>query len=387
MKQLKKLTLTTFIIFITLTIITISSCTKPIPQEKTIKIGAILPLTGAYSIYGKWEQQGIMLAVEEINSVGGINGSKLQMIYEDSKCLPKDGVAAAEKIISMEKPSYLISALTGVSLSIKPIVKDRDILLITYAMNENIPADTPNVFRLYPGIQEEGKIISEYIAQKGYKKVALLFFQQEAYETQIRDIILPRLKGEGITIIEESFNSQGLQNIRNQIVKLKDFEPEITYIGAYYNQLPILLKSLKEVGLIERSQIISGLNLAVSFYVGELNPELLNNTVVAIPDSSVYVNSATSKKGETKTSFYSKYQEKFGTWPTPDATYAYDSIKILAQIIAKVGLDAKKAIIELKTIKNYSGVSSNITVNSDGNITTSWVIGKFRDNKITLIKE
>lgn len=74
-----------------------SGCVKK--EEKEIKIGAILPLTGDAALYGKSIKKGIDLAVDQINSKGGIKGSKVSVIFEDSKAVPADGVAAFQNLL------------------------------------------------------------------------------------------------------------------------------------------------------------------------------------------------------------------------------------------------------------------------------------------------
>ena len=72
------------------------------------KIGVMLALTGDAAAYGLPEQQAIKIAIDEINSKGGINGKKLVPIYEDGKCNPKDGNSAAQKLINVDKVKVII---------------------------------------------------------------------------------------------------------------------------------------------------------------------------------------------------------------------------------------------------------------------------------------
>src|SRR3989344_6415480 len=72
------------------------------------KIGVMLALTGDAATYGLPEQQAIKIAADEINSKGGINGKKIEIIYEDGKCNPKDGNAAAQKLINVDKVKVII---------------------------------------------------------------------------------------------------------------------------------------------------------------------------------------------------------------------------------------------------------------------------------------
>ena len=80
----------------------------PVAEENKIKIGAIFDLTGSLSYMGKWSQQGAELAVEEINSSGGIKGKKVQLSIEDGTSNASTSVSAFEKLINTDKLSVVI---------------------------------------------------------------------------------------------------------------------------------------------------------------------------------------------------------------------------------------------------------------------------------------
>src|SRR3990167_8003750 len=70
-------------------------------QPGSVKIGAVLPLTGDSAAWGEQGKYGIELAVEEINSKGGINGKNLEVVYEDSQAIPKNAVTSIQKLINV----------------------------------------------------------------------------------------------------------------------------------------------------------------------------------------------------------------------------------------------------------------------------------------------
>jgi branched-chain amino acid transport system substrate-binding protein len=80
------------------------------------KIGIILPMTGPTADYGADFNRGAVLAEEEINASGGINGRPLKLVLGDSKNQPKDGVAEFRKLVEIDKVLAIISTMTGVIL-------------------------------------------------------------------------------------------------------------------------------------------------------------------------------------------------------------------------------------------------------------------------------
>ena len=77
-------------------------------ERETIKIGYIGPLTGDVASIGIAGKNGMILAVEEINKKGGINGKLIEAIYENSKCNGKDASSAAQKLVNMDDVDYIV---------------------------------------------------------------------------------------------------------------------------------------------------------------------------------------------------------------------------------------------------------------------------------------
>src|SRR5690606_27902434 len=92
------------------------------PKAQELKIGAVLPLSGANADYGDLYMTGTELAVEHITADGLLKG-KLSIQYEDSQALPQQGVIAMNKLVNVEKTPYVLSAFTGVSKAISPIAQ------------------------------------------------------------------------------------------------------------------------------------------------------------------------------------------------------------------------------------------------------------------------
>ena len=81
--------------------------------EKAVKIGAILPLTGTSSLVGAEMKNGAMIAADEINSLGGVMGRELEIIFEDSESRPAAGVDAVHKLIDVDKVPVVIGSYSS----------------------------------------------------------------------------------------------------------------------------------------------------------------------------------------------------------------------------------------------------------------------------------
>ena len=76
-------------------------------QSGPIKIGVVTPLSGTYTPIGEQVKMGLDLAAKEINAAGGINGKKIDLIYEDEEANPAVATQKAEKLFQVEKVDFL----------------------------------------------------------------------------------------------------------------------------------------------------------------------------------------------------------------------------------------------------------------------------------------
>src|SRR3989338_266462 len=167
------------IAFLAVLVLILSACqqaVQPTGQEQTVnvdrqptgqasyKIGVMLPLTGDGAAYGLPIQKALKIAFDEINAKGGVNGAKLDPIYEDSKCNPKDGNAAAQKLINVDKVKVIIGgACSGETLGASPLTESNKVILISpSATSPDVTNAGDFVFRVAPSDAYAGTVAAEY---------------------------------------------------------------------------------------------------------------------------------------------------------------------------------------------------------------------------------
>jgi len=248
------------LVILTIFVLILTACAvqqqQSIEEEKelvgTYKIGVMLPLTGDAAAYGISEQRGIKIALDEINAKGGINGRKLEAIYEDSKCNPKDGNAAAQKLVNIDKVKVIIGgACSGETLGAAPITEANKVILISpTASSPDVTNAGDFVFRTYPTDAYAGIIASEYAYNDLQARKAALVTETTDYAQGLRKVFkenFAKLGGE--IVVDETYNPEDT-DFRTQVTKVKSAEPDLMYIVP---QTPakglLLLKQMKELGL------------------------------------------------------------------------------------------------------------------------------------------
>src|SRR3989338_295532 len=166
------------LVFLTILVLVLSACSQqqtaqqpaggqvqPAQQQGTYKIGVMLPLTGDGAAYGLPIQKSIKIALDEVNAKGGVNGRMLEPVYEDSKCNPKDGNAAAQKLVNVDKVKVIIGGVcSGETMGAAPITEANKVILISPSATSPDITDKGGdfVFRLSPSDAFAGVVASDY---------------------------------------------------------------------------------------------------------------------------------------------------------------------------------------------------------------------------------
>lgn len=200
------------LVIVALTIVLIVTQTKKEPE--VIKIGAIFPLTGDNAQWGILPYEGAKLAIEEINKEGGLKGKKLVLVAEDSRCEPKEGVSAFQKLLAQNIKIVIGGVCISVTLAAAPIAEKNKILLISPAStNPKIFESGDFIFRVIPSDALRGKVSAKYLFGKGIKKVALLYINNEGGVGN-KNVFAKRFTDLGGRILVEGSYEQGATDMR-----------------------------------------------------------------------------------------------------------------------------------------------------------------------------
>jgi branched-chain amino acid transport system substrate-binding protein len=148
-------------------------------QDKTIKIGALFPMSGPGSYFGAQDKQGVELALEELNKAG-VNGYKFVVQYEDSSCSPLPATQAAKRLIEQFKPDVIIGEeCSDATLAVMPVVEQAKVPLLN-AGSSSIKVTEPGnpwTFRIMPNEVMQGINLAENASKRMKAQTAVLLFE------------------------------------------------------------------------------------------------------------------------------------------------------------------------------------------------------------------
>ena len=324
------------------------------PKEpETIKIGAILPLTGSVAMAGELMKRGIELAVEEINKNGGINGKKIEVIYGDSKNEAKEGVSLANKMISLDKVSVIIASMSSVVAPLVPFAdKNKSVLFVTLTSLPGLTEKSEWVFRYHINGEEEAKTMAKFALEKlGIKKVVILYINDE-FGVQISNKfkeIFQELGGE--VLLSEGFEKAGT-DFRPLLQKVKVLNPPGLYILGYGQSLAYIVKQVREIGI--KSTILSMNALGLPEYL-QIMGNAAENAYCTVPLFSPTLPQENVQK------FVKNYYSRYKDVPNFISAETYDMIYLLAEAIRKGGYSSDGIRNGLLNIENFPALMGRVS--------------------------
>ncbi len=324
-------------------------------KAETIKIGAILAVTGPASFLGGPEARTLEMLVEEVNAKGGIDGNKVELIIKDSGASPEKAISFAKQLIEEEKVFAIIGPSTsGETMKIKNIAEEGKTILLSCAAAQVIVNPVAKyVFKTPQKDSDAVRKIYGAMKDKGISKIAVLAGNTgfgKAGKGQLTEIA-PEY---GIEIVEaEVYDSKAtdLSAVVSKLMANKAIEAVVNW--SIVPAQGILAKNMRQAGWevpLYQSHGFGNIKYVkaggaaaegIIFPAGRLlAPELLED---GHPQKALLI--------EYTKAYESKYNEPVSTF----GGHAYDAFKILSAAISKAGPDPEKARDAIENLKNFPG--------------------------------
>src|ERR1700729_2022351 len=142
----------------------------------TIRIGAILPLTGPGALIGTQQMRGIQFAIDQANAKGVVHGKKIEVVFEDNQAKPDQSILSFNKLTDLEHLQVIFTAYSGPSLAMAPLATRKKVLLVNAgAQADKLATASPYLINTLPTIGDEIGVLTKYLAGEGKKKAVILF--------------------------------------------------------------------------------------------------------------------------------------------------------------------------------------------------------------------
>jgi len=318
-------------------------------KEETIKIGAVLSISGPGEFYGKEVKDGMLLAAREINSRGGINGREIELIIEDSKTNSEEGKKAFNKIESMHHPVLYVSILSSVSMALAPLAEEKEVILVgLVTAAPELTQKNAWVFRYWTTAKTEVHTILPVLQELEVKDLGILYLN-DAYGTSVFELLKKTFEKTGGAVIGEAFNVKST-DFKSQIANLKD--SDAIYSAGFVSHIKNVFLQLKEANF---NGFMLSTNAATDPSIRSLpeaNGAFVTTFIIYNPNH-LYTK-------EAKEKYEARYSKPFN----PYAANGYDFVKLFSNLIEDEEISRKSAKRLLDQGFIYPGVFGDVKVKS-----------------------
>ena len=341
-----------------------------------IKIGVIMPLTGAIAGYGQMTKKGIDLAHEMEPKLK--NGEKVELVYIDNAGDKAQTANAVNRAIDKEKVVAIIGALTsGNSLVVAPIVKKAHIPTVApVATNSRVTRANPYMNRACFIDSFQGKVAAKFAINNLHAKTAVVVIDKaQAYSAGLAKNFIKDYKKMGGKVLKRVFITSGDKDFKAVLSTIKSVNPDLVYAPVYAPEMALMLKQAKMLGIKKQ------------FLAGDGVSDLKTLTSVAKDASNglMYSDHFNEAAAPTKLSkeFVAKYHKKYNEAVPSFAANGADSYFIIVNAANKCGKNVTNECIakNITKTKKLEGVTGYITIPASGNPVKSAVINKVENSK------
>ena len=330
----------------------------------TVKIGHAAPLTGNIAHLGKDNEDGVKLAIDEINAAGGadIGGKKVkfEMDSEDDQADPKTATTVAQRFVDEKVVGVIGHLNSGTTIPASKIYSDAGIPQISPSATAvaYTAQGFKTAYRVMANDAQQGKVLGEYAVKKlGMKKVAIID-DRTAYGQGLADEFEKAVKASGGEVVGREFTTNQETDFNAILTSVKGKKPELVFYGGMDAQAAPLKKQARKLGI--SAKVMGG--------DGTQTPELVK---LAGDDSEGMISSSPGQPKDQLPggkAFLEKFKKTFGTEVQLYSPYCYDAVKVMVEAMKKAGsTEPAKYLPELAKIK-YDGVTGPIEFDEKGDI-------------------
>jgi branched-chain amino acid transport system substrate-binding protein len=341
-----------------------------------IVVGHYGSMTGPTATFGTSTDEGIRLALDEINGAGGVLGKPIECRTEDTQGKPTDSANAVEKLINRDKVVAVLGEVASSnSLAAAPVCQDAKIPMLTPAStNPKVTEVGDFIFRSCFIDPFQGGVMAKFaVNDLKAKRFAILYDVNSDYSQGLRQFFTEEIKKSGGSVVADEAYSQQDVDFRGQLTKIKNATPDAIYVPGYYTQVGAIARQAKELGIA--APLLGGDGWD-SDKLYEIGGETVN-------DNYFTNHYSTEEQRPEVQKFVADYRKKYnGKTPDAMAILGYDAMKLLADAIKRAGsTDGAKIRDALASTANFPGASGAITIDKQRNAQKPIVILKIVPGK------
>ncbi len=336
-------------------------------QDLVVKIGHVAPTSGAIAHLGKDNENGARMAIDELNAKGVMIGgkkAKFELLAEDDAGDPKQGTAAAQKLVDSKVNGVIGHLNSGTTIPASKLYSDAGIPQISPSATN--PKYTRNgyktAFRVVADDTQLGGTLGRYAVKTLKGQSVAVVDDRTAYGQGVAEEFSKAVKAAGGKVVDSQFTTDKATDFTAILTAIKSKKPDVVFFGGMDAVAGPMLRQMKQLGV--KAKFMGG--------DGICSGELPKLAAGAIDDDQVVCAEAGGVEGAEKPAldkFKADFKAKFGADVQIYAPYVYDALNLMVASMVKAGsAEPAKYLPELAKTKDYKGVTGNISFDEKGDI-------------------
>jgi len=332
--------------------------------QEVVKIGHVGPVSGAQAHYGKDNENGARMAVEELNAQGVTIGGKkvkFELQAEDDAADPKQGTAAAQKLCDAKVAGVVGHLNSGTTIPASKVYNDCGIPHVTgAATNPNLTKPGyKTTFRIIANDNALGAGLAAYAADTLKLKNVAIIDDRTAYGQGVASVFKKIAAEKGIKIVDEQFTTDKATDFMAILTAIKAKNPDGVFYGGMDPQAGPMLRQMEQLGM-GNVKYFGGDGICTA-EIARLaaGAKTLENVVCAEGGASL-------AKMPGGTAWKAKYDAKYPNQFQVYSPYTYDATMLLVDAMKRAGSWDPKVYIPELAKSNFKGVTANIAFEPNG---------------------
>ena len=335
-------------------------------QDMVVKIGHVGPVSGPQAHYGKDNENGARMAVEDLNAKGvtiGGKKAKFELVAEDDVSDPKQGTAAAQKLCDAKVNGVVGHLNSGTTIPASKIYNDCGIPHITpSATNPKLTQNGYNTtFRLLANDNALGAGLALYAADSLKVKKVAIIDDRTAYGQGVAEVFKKTALAKGVQVVDEQYTTDKATDFMAILTAIKSKNPDGVFYGGMDAQAGPMLRQMEQLGMVN-VKYFGGDGICTAKVI-ELSggAKTLDNMVCAEGGASL-----AKMPGGTawKARYDAKYPNEFQIY----SPYVYDATMVLVNAMVKAGSADPKVYLPFLAKTDYQGVTAKISFEPNGEL-------------------
>jgi branched-chain amino acid transport system substrate-binding protein len=336
-------------------------------QDQVVKIGHVGPVSGAIAHLGKDNEWGARLAVEELNAKGvSINGKKIkfELVAEDDAADPKQGTAAAQKLVDAKVSGVIGHLNSGTTIPASKIYSDAGIPQISPSSTN--PKYTrqgyKTAFRVVADDVHLGGTLGRYAVNELKGKSIAVIDDRTAYGQGVAEEFEKAVKAAGGNLVGHEFTTDKATDFMPILTTLKGKKPDIIFFGGMDAVGGPMMKQMKSLGI--KAKFMGGDGICTNEMIKLAGDAMADGQVVCAEAGGV---DGALKKGMDD--FGTKFKKRFNDDVKLYSPYVYDAVFVMVDAMQRAkSTEPAKYLPELAKTTGYKGVTGTISFDAKGDI-------------------